>query len=98
MEIEIVETKKVKKIVNLDLPYYFRHDLDNSIIYGKLDEKNSISIQITRSDRGELQSVEIEIEPIRWDYVSCYLKKEHKGSEAEYLDAKKEAFYLLEKA
>ncbi len=98
MEIEIVETQEVKKTVDIELPYYYRHDLDNSVIYGKLDEKYSSSIQITRSDRGKLQIVEIEIEPINWRDVSCYLKKEYEGNEAEYLEAKKEAFSLIEKA
>ena len=98
MEIEITETKRIKKIINLDLPYYFRHDLDDSAIYGKLGEETCTTIQITLHSRRPLQGAEIEIETIDWDSLSCYLAQEYKSNEAEYLIAKQKALLLLERA
>ena len=103
MKIEIVETQKVKKTVDIKLPYYFKHDLmldeSDTIIYGKLEEKTSTTITLRSGWRDEeIQSAEIEIETINWASSSCYLKDEYKSGESEYLEAKQKALSLMEKA
>ena len=109
MRIEIVELTKTKKIIDIELPYYFKDDSmgdeDHTVTYGKLEEKIFTEITLIFHRRGEFQSAEIEIKTIDlelelsvtdgWHAISRYLKDMYKSNKAEYLTAKRKALSLF---
>lgn len=85
MKLEVIETVKVTKEVDIDLPYYYRHDLDNSTIYGKIEEKKCTYIQLTNYDYESIYELNIEHRPA--NYFGCYMTEEYAGTEEEFLRA-----------
>jgi len=55
MQFEMIERVKKKKIIEIEFPYYYKHDVggdyDNSEIYGKIDCGLHTSIQETKCFR-----------------------------------------------
>lgn len=94
MEIEIEETTYIKKKITVDLPYYYKHDLmsdrHNSIIYGKIEEKKTTTIQISENYMNNTMSYELEVEKCKNGGDGSYFKEKYKSNEAEYLQAKSE--------
>lgn len=92
MKVIIIETKKSEKQIDVDMPYYYKHDLmcdrGDSIIYGRVDEKIHTSIQESSFDR---TSYEVTIEShisIKNSGLSCYFTPEYQSSQEEYNNAK----------
>jgi len=94
MKIEIQETTKRNKIIDVTLPYYYKHeiDLDNDdcdivIIYGKIEDGKYTSI--SEKERGSDLEYGLEIRKLKsFTYLSEYFSDKYKGSEAEFLSAK----------
>lgn len=100
MLIEIEKTVQVRETVEVVFPYFYKHDLMlddcDSVIYGKIDEKEKRSIQITT--RRKKISVEIERENVNWNSIGCYLADEYKSNAEEYAAAKAVAMKEVESA
>lgn len=95
MKIEIIETVEKTKIIDADLPYYYRHLLDNCTIYGKIEETKRTTIDVYDSE----QKFEMEVKyhySIKNSGLSSYFAEEHKSSEKEYIEAREKAKKFLE--
>lgn len=68
MFVEIVRTKKTAEKVDIDLPYFYRHDLmldhGDIVYYGRIEEKERMAICV--SCVGDKYAVEIERKPTNW--------------------------------
>lgn len=100
VKIEIVKTSY--KEVDIQFPYYYKHDFKSdydSIIYGKIEYRggvNFIDNQIHETDLLFGKKFEIEMEEYTGlDSLSGYLTDEHKSTEKEFIEAKKRAVEFL---
>lgn len=100
MIVEIIKTVHTRETVEVTLPYFYKHDLMldecDSVIYGKIDEKERRSIQITH--QGNKTHVEIERNKVDWHNVGFYLADEYKSNAEEYAKAKELAVKEIESA
>lgn len=96
MKIEITKIKEVKEIIEVDFPYYFKHDLmseyGKTIIYGKILPKYAISIKEDESYNGK-KSYEIE-KDLRGD---CYFADKYRSTVDEFEQAKARLLEFLNK-
>ena len=90
MKIEIAKKTTQVEVIEVELPYYYRHDLvsdySTSVIYGKIEEKISTSIQETKSFTGT-QKYEIEKEEhssIKDSGLGSYFEESHKSTQKEF--------------
>lgn len=97
MKIEITEQIEKAILIEVDLPYYYEHDLmshyGDNIIYGKIEETKHTCIQEITNDNGA-HSFKIEKEKhnsIKNSGLVPYFKKEHRSSEEDYQNAKNRA-------
>ena len=94
MEIEVTKTIKQKVKVNIDFPFYYKHDLMldelDAVIFGKIEESKSTAIKVTTSYLRDKKEFELEIERCSPERNACYLTEEYKCSESEYLEAKEQ--------
>lgn len=95
MKIEITKHEPVKRVINVEFPYYYKHNLypdyRESVIYGKIiDEHKEITIH-EREDRGGHLSFEIEEDSMS----SSYFEDKYKSSKEEYELAKRRALDFL---
>lgn len=83
MKIEITTTKRVKETIDVEFPYYYKHDLmidyGENVIYGKITEDYAYAIQEIKNYDGK---VAFELEKDTWD--GSYFKKEYKSTKKEY--------------
>ena len=100
MEIEVTQKIDVKKKINVDFPYYYKHDLMvgecDSVIYGKVEENKAIAIHISYRYLDGIIEYELGIEstnPIGKN--SCYFIDKYKSSEEEFLIAKNKMLSAL---
>ncbi len=94
MKVEIKETVSVVKTIDVDLPYYYKHDFDmmtgDTVIFGKIMEDKSIAIKESGTYQGSI-TYEVEIEEhlsIKTSGLSSYFNDEYKSNESEFLEAK----------
>jgi hypothetical protein len=91
MKIEITRKIEQKEIIEIEFPYYYKHDLmldeSDSVIYGKIEEEKHTAIQISNDYRGA-EEFSVEVEKRKAVTLDCYLTDEYKSDEAEYLAAK----------
>ena len=94
MKIEITEYVKTPKIIEVELPYYYKHDLmsdhGDSIIYGNIEEKLHLSIHETKQYSGE-EKYEVEWEEhdsIKHSGAACYFDEKYKSSKKEFYEVK----------
>ena len=92
MEIEITKHIKVKEIVNVQLPYYFKHDFKSDrgecAIYGKIDRLGYCSVQENLiGDQDEYTISCEEYISISNSGLETYFEEEFVSSENEYNDA-----------
>lgn len=102
MKLEVTKRITRTETVNVELPYYYEHDLlldwADSVIYGKIEEKRTTRIQITRHYQGGTREFELEIDPRPASEFSKYLTDDdYESTEAAYLAAKAEMLAALEK-
>lgn len=100
MEIKIKKKVVVEEIVDIELPFYYRHGMDfdhNDVtIYGRVDKDKHVSITINTSFRNKDVEFELEI-----DYgfcsgtISSYMEDDESCEEA-FLKAKSEMLIALD--
>ena len=98
-KIIIREHITTEKEIEVDLPYYYKHDLysdyGDSVIYGRIDGKITTSIHEKEDQYGKIT---YEIEKEKWGGDGSYFAGEHKSTEVEYNKVKerlKEFFNCL---
>ena len=100
---EITLVKQIPQIVTVEveLPYYFEHDLSDdygeSIIYGKIEEKLYTTIHESKR-YGDSRTYEIEKEShvsIALRGLSSYFEDEHQSTEEEFEAAKQRCLLFL---
>ena len=100
MIVEITKKVEVRETVDIEFPYYFRHDLSNdlsdSVIFGKIEERCITTIHITT--QSDVTSVEVERSDQYFKYSSCYFDPQYKSSATAYAEAKIQAMRILDKA
>lgn len=101
MQVEITKQITQLEIIEVELPYYYKHDLmsdyGDSVIYGKIEEKLCTSIQETKNYDGE-EKYEIEKEEhysIKNSGLSCYFDTKHKSSKEEFESVKERCLSFL---
>lgn len=91
MKLEITRKIKQRETIEIEFPYYYKHDLlpddADSVIYGKIEEKQCTTIHVRNDYRGGM-SFELEVEKRGAASVACYMTDEYKSNETEYLAAK----------
>lgn len=100
MLVEVIKTMRMRETVEIELPYFYKHDLMmdecDSIIYGKIGEREHYSIQVTyHRDHAD---VKVERERTDWQHCSCYLGEEYKSNADEYAEAKALAIAAIQAA
>ena len=100
-KVEITKQVPQVEIIEIELPYYYKHDLTSdygkSVIYGKIEEKVCTSIQETQKYDGEDQ-YEIESQEhhsIKNSGLASYFNEEHKSSKEEFEAVKLRCLRLL---
>ncbi len=100
MQITITKTTKTQETIDIQLPYYYKHDLmlddGDFVIYGKIDEQHVTAVKLARSN--DRASAEIEKTHTDWHSLSNYLTDEYKGTQQEYDEAKAKALALIQSA
>lgn len=90
MELKIKRKVEQEETINIDFPYYYKHDLlldeVDVVIYGMVEEHRSVSITIR--DHDMIPQVELEIKKRPASTMSCYMTDEFKGTEKEFINAK----------
>lgn len=101
MEITLVKQTTQLVTVEVELPYYFEHDLSDdygeSIIYGKIEEKLYTTIHESKR-YGDLATYEIEKEEhvsIALRGLSSYFEEEHQSTKEEFEAAKQRCLKFL---
>lgn len=100
MKIEILENIQQKKIVDIELPYYFKDDLyldsHECIIYGKVEEKRISKITINTEWGGSISEIQIENHSGGVKYtLGSYYDDRYKSSKSEFENAKQEALAYI---
>lgn len=95
MKIEINDHVVTKKIIEVDLPYYYKYDLDidrgESIIYGKVLENKVYTIQESEDYNYD---VKFELEEDSY-YDSSFFKPEYESNKDEFNKARTRALEFL---
>ena len=101
MQVEITKQVQQVEIIEVELPYYYKHDLmsdyGNSVIYGKIEEKLCTSIQENKNYDGE-EKYEIEKEEhhsIKNSGLSSYFDKKYKSNKEEFEAVKERCMSFL---
>ena len=102
MQIEITKYVPQIEIIEAELPYYYKHDLnlDNygeSVIYGKIDDIQCTSIQETNDYNGK-EKYEIEKEKyhsIKYSGLNSYFGEKYKSNKEEFEAAKERCLLFL---
>ena len=81
--------KEVVEEVEVDLPFYYVHDLDNTVIYGKVEEDHALALQ--KSNNGVEYSWEFEKDIRGAQYHMCYYTKGYLSTKEEFEEALAEA-------
>lgn len=101
MKITLIKQIPQEVIIEVELPYYFKHDLSDdyseSIIYGKIEEKLYTTIRETKR-YAEEETYEIEKEKhisIALRGLSSYFEDEHLSSREEFEAVKERCLLFL---
>ncbi len=101
MKISITEEVSTVKIIDVDLPYFYKHDLmtqyGDSVIYGRIEETLHTSIQETLNFDG---SVTYEIEKEDHDSIkntglASYFKSQYSSNQNEFEQVKERCLIFL---
>ena len=90
MEVEITVHTSKKTIINVDIPYYYAHKMDNSIVYGKIMVDRCVSIHEYDEhiyDK-EFEFKITEYHSIAKSGFGSYFSPVHKSNENAFLAAK----------
>lgn len=102
MKLEIIRKIEQKETIEIDLPYYFKHNLGldeaDVVIYGKVDENRCANIKIGYGYGSHSHEFELSIEDRPASAYGCYMTDDYKSSEAEYLAAKAKLLSAAESA
>lgn len=102
MKLEITRKIEQKETIEIDLPYYYKHDLmldeADVVIYGKVEEARCTTIRIGHSYRSDSNEFELSVEDRPASAYGCYMTDEFKSSEDEYLGAKAELLAAAQNA
>ena len=104
MKLEITRKIEQKETVDIELPYYYKHDLlldeADVVIYGKVEETRCTSIKISRNyDRYRHgKEFELTLADIPASASGCFMTDKYKSSGAEYLAAKAKLLAATEAA
>lgn len=92
MKLEITRNVEQRETIEIQFPYYYKHDLMfddvDSVIYGKAEEQRNTKIHVTYGYSNKERRFELEIEEKPAATVACYMTDEHSSNEAEYRAAK----------
>ena len=101
MKITLIKQIPQEKIIEVELPHYYEHDLmddyGGSIIYGKIEEKLHTSIHESNRYDG-LETYEIEREEhvsIALRGLSSYFDDEHQSTKEDFEAAKQRCLLFL---
>lgn len=89
----VKRTKEILEEVDVELPYYYKHDLmidhTDIVIYGKIEADKITTIKIdTHPGRSDSCEIEVTKESFADRFNShCYLAKEYVSNEQEYQQA-----------
>jgi len=92
MKVEITKQIEVKEIIEIDFPYYYKHDLtdyeyeNTCVIYGKITESEEVTIhEKIRSKNNVIYEIEKD------SRSDSYFAEKYKSTEEEYNKARERA-------
>jgi hypothetical protein len=92
MKITINKRTYIKETVDIDLPYYYKQniflDYSDTEVYGRIDEKEHISISITTDNTGEYTRIQWEKKDTDWNSLGCYLEQKYKSNKETFIKIK----------
>jgi len=91
-EVKITKTVYLDEFIEVDLPYYYKHDLmeDHAdiVIWGKIEDDKHTSIKIQENYRTGGIELEYKTEELsNLSSLYCYFGEEYKSNESQYLKA-----------
>lgn len=99
MQLEITRTESVREVIEIEFPYYYKHDLmldeSDAVIYGKVTVSNHTSIRVSK---GRSLEYELNLDKLPAQHYGCYMVDKYKSSESEFLAAKAEMLAAVESA
>ena len=101
MKIKLIKLIPQEAIIDVELPYYYKHDLMNdygeSTIYGKIEEKLHTSIHETERyySREAYEIEKKEHYSIANSGLATYFEDEHQSSREEFEAAKQRCLTFL---
>jgi hypothetical protein len=84
---EIRTRSYIEKTVEVATPYYYEHDLDSCVIYGKIEPQKTTTISIPKTGYGE-KEYSLSVDKSLPD--GSYLHNKYKGSEWSWRNAASE--------
>jgi len=95
MKVKIKKKQVTYEIIDIELPYFYKHDLGMehgySVIYGCIDGQKDTSIKVSMDSSGK-ETYEIEIEKITGDEVPMYYTSHFESIHASNKDEFQNAF------
>lgn len=99
MQIEITERIEQVRIIDIELPYYYKFDLSedrsNDVIYGKIEAQKHSSVQERKSDADSFELETEEYNSIKQTGLANYFQPKYKSSKEEYEAVKQRALDFL---
>ncbi len=74
---EVKVKKEISETVVIETPYYYKHDLDDCVIYGKIEETKTISIEIPQHFKDSREyTMEIDVSNVDGSYLADKYKSD----------------------
>lgn len=91
MKIEIEKSVSVKETIDVEFPYYFKHDVSsdhcNSVIFGKIELNRTVTLQKNHSYVCTDDSWELNVEGCNAWRMGRYFAADCRSEEWEFLEA-----------
>lgn len=95
MKVIITETLRKEKEIEVDLPYYFRHDLSDgnytSVCYGKITERKCVMVTESQGNEYSFRIEADYFDSIAESGYGSYFEEQHKSTEGIFEAMKKRA-------
>ena len=91
MKVEVTRKVEVKETVEVELPFFYQHDLmvDHAdvVIYGKVEDGKATKITVSK---GRSTRYELETEQCRVSAFGCYMTEEYASTQAKFEEVQAE--------
>lgn len=84
--------------IDVELPYYYKQDVGgddyDSVVYGRIDEKQTVTVHRNHSYSRSETSVEFEVYSTDFNRCGCYFKEKFRCTKEVFEDVFSNALYF----